>query len=83
MGVKILERMKEDKWLEDDMKVKDKGREKIYKIGINMEDLKIRKSKIWSGWIEWRKRKKKMDGCMGKEILDRMIILYWERRLKD
>lgn len=46
MGVKILERMKEDKWLEDDMKVKDKGREKIYKIGINMEDLKIRKSKI-------------------------------------
>lgn len=83
MGVKILERMKEDKWLEDDMKEKDKGREKIYKIGINMEDLKIRKSKIWSGWIEWRKRKKKMDGSMGKEILDRMIILYWERRLKD
>lgn len=81
MGVRLFERMQQDQWLQDDLAVTDRGRDKLSRIGLDLADLPLSNRPMCRACLDWSQRRQHLAGRAGKAILDRILALSWARRV--
>lgn len=81
MGVRLFERMQQDQWLQDDLTVTDRGRDRLSCIGLDLADLPLSNRPMCRACLDWSQRRQHLGGRAGKAILDRILALSWARRV--
>lgn len=81
MGVTLFDRMRDDRWLENDLTLTDRGWSKLSEIGLKPEALPASNRPLCRSCLDWSQRRHHMAGRIGKSMLDRLIVLTWARRL--
>lgn len=81
MGVRLFERMQQDQWLQDDLTVTDRGRDRLSRIGLDLADLPLSNRPMCRACLDWSQRRQHLAGRAGKAILDRILALSWARRV--
>lgn len=81
MGVRLFERMRDDRWLQDDLTITGRGRDKFAQIGLDLADLPPSNRPLCRSCLDWSQRRQHLAGRAGKAILDRILALGWARRL--
>lgn len=83
MGVRLYDRMQEDRWLGEELSVTERGREKLSEIGLDLAELPPSNRPLCRACLDWSQRRHHLAGRIGKAILDRMLALSWARRVPD
>ncbi|TWI31198.1 ArsR/SmtB family transcription factor [Paracoccus sulfuroxidans] len=81
MGVQLFERMQQDQWLQDDLTLTDRGRDRLSRIGLDLADLPLSNRPMCRACLDWSQRRQHLAGRAGKAILDRILALSWARRV--
>lgn len=81
MGVRLFDRMVEDRWLGDDLTLTDHGRDKLEAIGLKVSGLPESNRPLCRSCLDWSHRRHHLAGRIGKAVLDRILALLWARRL--
>lgn len=81
LGVRLFERMQQDQWLQDDLTVTDRGRDRLSRIGLDLADMPLSNRPMCRACLDWSQRRQHLAGRAGKAILDRILALSWARRV--
>lgn len=81
--VRLFERMREDRWLQDGLAFTGHGRDKLSEIGLELADLPSSNRPLCRSCLDWSQRRQHLAGRAGKAILDRVLALSWARRLPE
>lgn len=81
MGVRLFERMQDNRWLQDDLTVTELGLDKLSEIGVVPADLPSSNRPLCRSCLDWSQRRQHLAGRLGQAILGRLLVLSWARRL--
>ncbi|NVO29485.1 winged helix-turn-helix transcriptional regulator [Donghicola sp. C2-DW-16] len=83
MGVRLFERMVQDRWLADDLNITTHGTAKLAEIGLSLADLPPSNRPMCRACLDWSQRRQHLAGRLGQAVLDRMLAQTWARRLPN
>lgn len=83
MGVRLFEHMQSHHWLDDDLTVTGRGRDKLAEIGLDPATLPPSNRPLCRACLDWSQRRQHLAGRLGKAILDHMLAQSWARRLPN
>ncbi|NVO25619.1 hypothetical protein HJ536_19895 [Donghicola sp. B5-SW-15] len=83
MGVRLFERMVQDRWLADDLSITTRGTAKLAEIGLSLADLPPSNRPMCRACLDWSQRRQHLAGRLGQAVLDRMLAQTWARRMPN
>lgn len=81
MGVQLFDWMLADGWLADDLTVTNHGKDKLARIGLDIQTLPPSNRPMCRACLDWSQRRQHLAGRLGKAILEHLIARSWVRRM--